>query len=434
MALPPVQRTHMEVKLRAGPIPPPIDGPSIPAIQYRCMTAEQCRCRGVETQSMAGMLDAQADSIARQSCGCVLPKSCCQKRRAALQQDILRGMALELRNANAGLALNLYYRLVENEALADLAAESLAAVSDALTRIEELKAKGFKATEDVESMRRQLVELKSDQTRVQLALDEMNTELIRLLNLEDGGCQCKLRIWPDVHLKLPPGAPDCELSVAEGMAHRPELFMLQRLADGLDLCTLQVVRQLLGSLNSLLTMGSAQSIPCLGELVALLCGKGAMAEELETRRAQVQEYRADRMRIISGEIRQDVFALCRRAALVSLAEEQVRSWARRIADLEQRRDKGMTNFMEFTDAKLKWLKSRGDVVREQIAWERERVQLHLHQGMLLLPSPPPSPPPPVVLPSIPEVPAPEQKPEPQAKGHAGPSPDAWSLCVQEPVY
>ncbi len=391
LALPPIQRTSMEVQLRAGPIPPPKDAPFLPAVQYRAMTAEQCRCRGAETQSLAGMLEGQADSIARQSCSCCLLKTCCQKRRAALEQDILRASALELRNANAGLALALYYRLAENEALAELAMEGLHAVSDALARTEELKAKGFKGAEDVEAMRRQQLEAQADLTRVQLALDEGNTELIRLLDLEDGGCHCKLRIWPVVKLQLPPGAPDCETAVAVGMASRPELFLLQRLSDSLDLCTLQVVRQMLSSLNSLLSMGSAQSIPCIGELVALLCGKGAMAEELETRRAQIEEYKASRIRIISSEIRQDVFAMCRRAELVALAEEQVRSWARRIEELQERQNKGMLSFAELTDARLKWLKARGEVVKEQLAWERERVQLHTHQGVLIKPCPPPVP-------------------------------------------
>ncbi len=48
------------------------------------------------------MLEDQADNIAKQTSGCKTP---CQKRRAALEQDILRSSALELRNANAGAAL-----------------------------------------------------------------------------------------------------------------------------------------------------------------------------------------------------------------------------------------------------------------------------------------------------------------------------------------
>lgn len=392
LALPPTQRSIMEIQLRAGPIPPPEGSSQLPPAEYHILTAEQCRCRGVETDSVANMLDAQADNIARQSHCCLLPKCCCKERRAALQQEILRSTALESRNANAALALNLFYRLVENEALADLAVEALQAISTSLTRTEELQAKGFKGTDDVEAVRRQQLEAQSDLTRVQLAIDELNTELIRLLDLQDGGCKCKIRIWPAVKLILPPGAPDCDTSVAVGMASRPELYLLQRLSDELDLCTLKVVQQMLGSVSGLLSMGSAQSIPCLGELIALLCGKGPMAEELETKRAQLEEHRASRMRIISSEIRQDVFAMCRRAELVSLAEEQVRSWARRVEDLQERKDKGMTHFAEMTDARIKWLKARGEVVKEQLAWERQRVQLHMRQGVLIKPCLHPTPP------------------------------------------
>ncbi len=165
---------------------------------------------------------------------------------------------------------------------------------------------------------------------------------------------------------------------------RPELFMLQRVSEDLDLCTLKVVQQLLAAINPLMRLG--KPIIMLGNLIACLCGTGRKAEELEAKRAQIEEYREERMRTISSEIRQDVFALCQRAELVSLAEEQVRSWSRRMIELQEREQKGLANFAELTDARLKWLKARGDVVREQTAWERQRVQLHTHQGVLIKPS------------------------------------------------
>ncbi len=389
LALPPASRTHVEVQFRGGPLPPGDPSLLLP-VKYRCLTPEQCRCRAVETQSMARMLDSQADSIARQSSGCPL-KSCCQKRRSALEQDILRGTALELRNANAGAALNLFFRVVEAEALFDLTVEGLQVIGAAVAKTEDLKNKGFKSTEDVEAMKRQQLELQSDCARLQLALDEANSELIRMLELEDGLCQCKLRIWPKVQLHWPPVGPDCDASVAEGMAHRPELFVLQRVSDELDLCTLEVVRKMLSSLSPLMDMGSGKSIPCVRELLAILCGKGAMAEELETRRAQVEEHRATRMRTISSEIRQAVFALGRRAVLVFVAQERVRSWDVRLADLQEREKKGVANYVDVTEARLKWLKARGDVVKELSAWERELVGLCTHQGVLVKPCGPPTP-------------------------------------------
>ncbi len=80
------------------------------------------------------------------------------------------------------------------------------AVAESLARTQQLQAKGFKATEDVEVTKRQYLDLQNDYAKLQLALDDVNAELIRLINLEDGCCKFKVRIWPAVKLQLPPGA------------------------------------------------------------------------------------------------------------------------------------------------------------------------------------------------------------------------------------
>jgi hypothetical protein len=384
LSLPPIQRTNMEARFSPG-FSPLAHPPAHPLEKsYQAMTAEQCRCRAVQVQGTANMLDASAASLGEELARKFCPELHDQARQVALKQDVLRSNAQELRNSNAAVALNLFFRIVEAEALTDLEQESLRAVDEALYHMLDLKNKGLKSNEDYEALRRQRLEMLAEATRLQLATDEFNTELTRLLEL-DGSCHCNGRFWPIFTPHLDAEIPECKAAVAEGLARRPELFMIKRIADELDAKTLLIIAKMLQGVNGLLGPGDSKShLAGLAQLVAIVCGSGPLAREVETRRQQVNTYRNSRTAVIAGEIRQDVIALGHRAQLVVLVRQRVESLQTTLEDVLAKDRRGMANFAQILEARLQLHKARAEFVREATAWERERVQLAWHQGVLFL--------------------------------------------------
>ncbi len=308
LPLPPMQRTNMDILLQLGSASLALHPPAERPQNYRALTAEQCRCRAAQVQDTANMLDAQADDIARQlERPCVPPG---KAKELKLKEDVLRANAMEMRNTNAGLGLTLFYRIMETEALIDLQEESLRVLAEGLARVRELKERGLKATEDYEALRRRELDMQTDLARLKQATDDLNTELVRLLELTDVTCNCPTWFWPVFKLHSDAALPECNAAVAEGMKQRPELWMLARIAEDLDVHTLKVVEQMLSAANGLFGMGDANAlVKCLADLMAALCDSGPVAREVELRRQQVNEHRESRMVVISGEIRQDVSTL-----------------------------------------------------------------------------------------------------------------------------
>jgi hypothetical protein len=384
LALPPAHRVNLEPFFLGLPVPPPPPVAGEPPPPYKALTARECQCRAAQVSSLGNMLDAEADEVARQ--GERTLRACLghPDRQAELTADLLHGSAAEARNASAGAALLLFYRLAEAEALADLQEESVDVVNEALGKARELEQRGLQGKADAEGLRRQLNELLTDRLRLQMTIDDLNTELARLLDLEISSCTCKGRVWPVFELHFCPQPPDCLAAVAEGMAKRPELYVLRRLEEEMTVENLPLIRKVLQSVNPLLGLaGSGGPLQHLAKLVALLCQSGSQEEELEARRRQVAEHRQGRERSITLDITATVRNLCRQPQLAALARERARSWQERADDLRGKFARGGATFLDITDARLQGLKARGDTIKEVMAWERFLVQLHLHQGVLI---------------------------------------------------
>lgn len=380
--LPVVQRVHREALFLGLPVPPPSAVPAEPPAVYKALTAQYCRCRAAEVQGVANMLDADADAIAEQEANRLLKCLPGQQKVAALKIDVLRATAAEARNLAAGTALAVFFRLVEAETLSDLQLESLAVIDETLARVRDLKDKGLQARGDVEAVERQRHDLLAERLRLQLNIDDLTMELNRFLDLEISPCACKGRFWPVFELHFPNG-PECAAAVAEGLAKRPELFMLQRISEEITVQNLPTIRKALQSVSGLAGMSESKPLcPTLAGLLAVVCNVGAVAAELQTRREQVDEYRIGRERAIAGEITVDARGLVSQAQLVTLSRARARSWQERVEELQAKFPRGLATLAELTDARLQWLRARGDVIKDVTAWERTLVLLQLHQGVL----------------------------------------------------
>jgi hypothetical protein len=171
--------------------------------------------------------------------------------------------------------------------------------------------------------------------------------------------------------------------VAVGLDHRADLALLRVVGRDLDASTMPVARQFLRSVNLLLGLAETQpTLPVLAKVALLLsCGDGA---ELETRRAQLEQLRAEREKAAIQDIRQDVRALAAQEELVGLARERARSWQERSRELDEQQAQGLSSFVEAAAAKLEWLRARGDVIEQGASRERLLVKLKRGQGVLAL--------------------------------------------------
>lgn len=383
-ALPPVARGRLEPddeSLPAAEIPAPVQG----KLAYRALTVEQCRCLAVRNAEMANLLDAERQGVAEQAHSGWLRA---HKERALsnIKQSILLHAAQEIRNRNAAAALELYYHLAEAEAKAGLAERSFEILRDVSEKLREMKKKGLRLPVDYEALARQQLEVQIQQSQLQQAIDQLNSDLIRVLGLRE--CRSDERLWPAGDFHLPSETIDVETAVAHGLAQCPELLLLREVERKLDVQIVPAVRQLAQSSNALL--GMMDQPPRL-LLVALLLrglrGGAGSCTELEVRRQQLRQQLDDRQLAAAQQIRQAVRTLAAQHQLVVLTRQKVHSWETGVHEMEDRNKQGLASVTEAAMAQLDWLRARGDLVKEVMAWHIAHVKLDQAQGALPLECP-----------------------------------------------
>jgi hypothetical protein len=342
---------------------------------YRQLGCQSCQCLAVEASRLGNLLDRESEVALKQ----VEVRRCGGEKAlqaARLKAQMLAYLAEEDRNRSAGRALDAYYQLGEAEAGADILQLSLAQVADALGKARALKAKGLPA--DDASLHRQQLDLQARSARLQVRIQQLNSELRTLLDFEP--CTPAWQFWPIDAFRLSTDRIDADEAVAIGLTYRPELLLLRLLEDELCDGNLETVRQQLQSLNAALGQGPSAHCPKLQQLVAKLCGSSDA--ELDVRRQQMSEYRAAREREVIEEIRQSVETVVGQIQVVVLTAQRAESWRAAVQEAEEREAKGANGFAQTTEAKLEWYKARRDVVSEITRLQRAKVQVRQAQGVL----------------------------------------------------
>jgi hypothetical protein len=187
-----------------------------------------------------------------------------------------------------------------------------------------------------------------------------------------------VRIWPVVDMRVVVAPIDAEVAVQEGLATRPELGLLWRIANTLDCSTLKAAGEMLSNVNGLLGMKS--SCP-LGDrkLLALL----HVHAEVENKRRQVAQYAGRREQEVAEDIRSDVDTIEGRTRQVALAKATAESWQLYLHTLEGKQTIGKATFPEIGAARLKGAESQGEVVHAVANWKTSLVKLKAHQGRLV---------------------------------------------------
>jgi hypothetical protein len=363
--LPTVKNNSLRLDLSA--LPKDI-GPHPAHATYQGLTEADCPCLAARASTVGNLIDEKAQASSQRMYKCRL------RREKASEQtrNLLQHAADEARNRSAGDAMDAFYHLIEAEGRLDFLLRGLQEVNESLKRAEELQAKGLPSPIEISAIRKQLIDLRTDEVNLRIAILQLNARLKVLLGLSSGDYS----LWPLADLKVVPEEPDVDKAVDFGLLHRPDLAFLQALAEGLDAHSLALANQALGGVNPLLA--EPPSFLLFAPLLACLDGR-----KTQSAKQLVQTLLAERKRQATEEIRQAAGLVVRRVQLVILAQQKVQNEERRIKELEEKKAKGLEAEGELTTARLNLYKAQGEQLREVVNWKIARAQLRQAQGRLL---------------------------------------------------
>src|SRR5207248_2326842 len=131
----------------------------------------------------------------------------------------------EARNRSAGQALDLYYRLAEAEAKADLLDHAAADLADAVRRSRDLMGQGFKLPVELTTLQRREIDARADRVKLAAGIVELNGRLKGLIGQDD--LPCDDRLWPAGEFDVAFAPIDSDAAVRVALAHRAELNLLR---------------------------------------------------------------------------------------------------------------------------------------------------------------------------------------------------------------
>jgi outer membrane protein TolC len=355
---------------------------------YHALSAQECQCLAVRNAAAANALQEERRD---QQDNANHPHLAFLSERQRLYESVRGYAEEEVRNRRAGDALEAYYRLAEAEGRADLLREGLTELQAGIDRAQDLQKRGVVGPEPAEAALRRWAESRGDQVELGTRIDLLNGQLKEMDNL--AVCvELEYRIWPTDPLVGEGEDPDPGHSVAEGLAHRPDLNLLRALRAGLNARTLPVATQALSAVSPLLG-GPAGGCKWLKDLAAhiLPCLKNGA---VETARGQVDALLQARERQAEEEITTAARLVAARRVQAGLASLRADLAGRKVKDLEERLNKGADVRTELTTARLDALKDRGDRVHAAADFMVACARLKQAMGLLAVcpaPHPPAAP-------------------------------------------
>lgn len=302
----------------------------------------------------------------------------------SIQVEILGVGAIEARNASAGTAMELYYRLAQAQAQHGVVDDGLALIERALNEGKLLEAKGVKAPETFETLRRRTFKLRGEQSELDRGIAQLSAELRQRLDL--GPQYEEWLVRPTLIVKVDPTAIEPDAAIREGLYRRPELILLRRLDQQQSPQTLRTLRTTLASVAPLLAMSCRPEPPSPLALFHAALGRGgdeADSAEQASVRALWDVYRLNREQEIVKELRVAANDLRARVDQVVLARDELADWTRQLERLRTEQAKGIANYGERIETELKRLEAQSTLWEKVFAWEIARVKLRQAEFTLL---------------------------------------------------
>lgn len=371
--LPVGPRGTIEPDVSAANLIPAVSPPTRPA-KYRLLSAAECRALAVRNAPLADDLDAHPDN--QTSHAHALKK----KSDQAQLSRLVRGYAADdIRNREAGDALELYYKLATAEGQFDLTANAHGILRTQLVAAEKAIKVGAADRADVERIRRQMLELESQLAKLEAGIAGLNAGLAGHLGLDPADLT---PIWPADTLRVSADVPDAEVSVQTALRCRPDLNLLRALAASEN--GGQLSKAVVSGINPLLGTHDPSNL-VVGQLVAFLSVlKKQPTKSEEKLQHQVQGALAARERQAEAEVRAAVAMVRGNRLSVAAKAAEVRNLQARVAEAEKRVAAGVAAAeAELTLARIDLLKARGELVQAVAEYQISDVKLRQAMGMLV---------------------------------------------------
>lgn len=336
--------------------------------EFRRLTEAVCQRLAAQNTSLANALDEEG----RAPTGC-------DTQTDKLKQALRFCAALELRNRAAGDALERFFQLAGAEGQTDVLRDSFPVADELLAKAKGARAANVRFPLDPADLERRRTEMIALLEQAEAGSAMLNIDLKRRLGLPPSG----ERLWPGGDFGIETEPADAEQEVAAALADRPELRGLRALQAGLTPEALPLAREQLRTSNPLL--GAAPGPP-RGLMRFLPRNRGPGAEEVAERELRKQQLAAlieARERAVADEARAAVVSLNAQARRVQLARDRLAGYSAQRADAAKKREANQPG-AELLEAQvtLEWLKARGEVVAEVMAWHTARVRLKAAKGWL----------------------------------------------------
>jgi hypothetical protein len=358
--------------LIVGQVHPPAHAPAGPA-EYLLSPVEVQRLAAGSSSLAAALETAGSEDQDRRGCSL-----CAGKRERDQLWQSLRGCAAsEIRNQQAGQALQVYYHLAEARGQRSHALAGREIVLDLVRQANELKAKGLKTPPELPSLLDQENVLQADALKASLAAEQLQEKLRHLCGLESTGRAC---------LKTEESFQGCkevldeDHCVAVALVHRGDVALLRIAVQQASGRTFQLLQRVLGASNSLLQSPGRLCFPAL-ECLRLLIPCTA-DQDVEKMTRQFRLLLGERERQVAAEVRAAVREVGIRYEVAGLAWQRVELARRQVAEWEERERKGTKVGTALAQARRDLIKAQSDQLREVIAWEIARVKLRQSQGLL----------------------------------------------------
>lgn len=296
-------------------------------------------------------------------------------RRALLYKA--RELALEeVRNQNAGTALELFWKLTaaqERCRLLDLGRAELAAQR---ARLEEAIAKEVKGTGERADFDLKMSKLASDDLALRVGLEQLHDQLGLLV----GNKSCAPGYRPMSLLRVTHEEIDGCAAANLGLARRADLKIIRLFETQLDKRTLPMVQRWLAAVNPLL--GPAQLKTLFAVVLRVVAAVPVEQAEMRDVRGQLQALREFR----EHQARLDIL---RQVEIVKLRQQDAyqarRRWEiqhHKLTALQEKAAQDLVGEAELSPVRVEVWKAEADMVQAAVEWELARVLLRQLQGLL----------------------------------------------------
>jgi hypothetical protein len=337
---------------------------------YFQLTAEECRTRACQNASLANFLQKSASSTSH------IHSTATRQEVDELRRKTASHLSREIRNRTSGAALDLYYRLLEAELLMEVLDASQTEIDALVDMAEKVIRQGAKQAPDLDLLRKQQIETRSDMAKLQAGIQRLNAELKGLLK-ED---RLEGNLLPADTIQIPSEPLEIDGLVTVGLNQRPDLHVLRELIAGLNPETVAPIKQSLALLVPPLGAVQALTRTLLPGLQSLLSSHSA--SDL----VQIRSNLKDALRVREQEAARDIRTAANewesQRLLVGIAKQRVEFEAQRIREFEVLKKAGRPVELDLRKAKLDRLKAEAELVRESIKWKRADVKTRLEMGIL----------------------------------------------------